>query len=120
MESKILHETTEGPVEAKDGTLDGEVVFYRDKATLTRDNTLSVPTNQQKYVFRKDQNDSISAEMDDIESFLVGPIFHLPDDTQKDDPMQRMIEEHEVVLLVTLIDESDEDHYLHYVLDHIE
>jgi hypothetical protein len=119
MTSIIPHLGGEQDVTADGGTLQQETTFYRNKATLTTDHTLTLPTNRGTYVFTKDPKDSITTSLHQIESFLVGPIFHLPDDTDGSDEMKMLIEKHNVVLLVTLIDTTGEAHYLHYLLEKI-
>lgn len=118
MTSEIPHDGNERNVTASGGTLDQETTFYRDQATLTTDHTLELPSDNGTYVFDKDPQDSISTNMSDISSFLVGPIFHLPDDTDGSDEMKKLIEQNKIVLLVTLIDNQGNDHFLHYFLDH--
>lgn len=120
MSDTIPKELDEQDVTAQGGTLKKEITFYRDEATLTTDHTLKLPSNNGTFVFSKDPKDSIRVNMDEIESFLVGPIFHKPNDPPDGDPMGDLINEHGVVLLVTLIDEHGNNHYLHYLLDHIE
>ena len=117
MTRTIPHDGTERNVVASGGTLEQETTFYRDRATLTEDHTLTLPSSAGDYVFSKDSQDSIQAEMSDIESFLVGPIFHLPNDVDGSDEMKQLIEDHRVVLLVTLLEADGTDHYLHYLLD---
>lgn len=117
--SQIPHKHSEGPVIASGGTLENEVQFDRDKATLSSNHTLHLPSDTGAYVFTKDSKDSISTSMNYIQSFLVGPIFHLPEDTSGSDEMKHLIEKYDVVLLVTLIDENGDDHYLHYVLEYV-
>lgn len=116
MAIEIPHDGNEANVTASGGTLDQETTFYRDRATLTTDLTLTLPTDDGDYQFSKDPQDSINADVSDIQSFLVGPIFHLPEDTDGSDEMKKLIEDHTIVLLVTLIGESD-DHFLHFFLD---
>lgn len=116
MVDTIPHDGNEENVTASGGTLDTETTFYRDQATLTTDFTLTLPTDQGDMEFHKDPQDSISVDASDIESFLVGPIFHLPDETDGDNLIEELIEEHKIILLVTLIGEEN-DHFLHFFLD---
>lgn len=120
MDTQIQHESNEPDVHAEGGTIDGEVTFYRNQAVLTTDNRLELPSDNGTYVFKKDPKDSIQEEMDNIRSFLVGPIFHLPEDADgSDKQMYRLITENDIVLIVTLIGEDGTDHYMHYLLDEV-
>lgn len=120
MDTQIQHEGNEPDVHAEGGTIDGEVIFYRNQAVLNTNNRLELPSDNGTYVFKKDPKDSIDEDIENIRSFFVGPIFHLPDDAGgSDKQMGRLIEENDIVLIVTLISEDGTDHYMHYLLDNV-
>lgn len=116
MVREIPHHGNEQNVTAAGGSLDQETTFYRNEATLTTDFELTLPSDRGDYIFSKDPKDSITTDLSNIDSFLVGPIFHLPEELDREDEMKQLLEENDIVLLVTLID-GDTEHYLHFILN---
>lgn len=120
MSELIPHRGGEGSVSAVGGTIDEETTFYRGDSELYTDHTLHLPTTDGEYVFKNAENEELNIDMSNIESFKVGPIFHLPEDLNEDDDMKNLIENNDIVLLITLFGNSGDEHFAHYVLDHIE
>lgn len=118
----------EDPIHASGGTLtdvcDSRVlVFNRQDAYYTiPEEELTVPTSEGDFVFQRDPQDMHGFEVEDIQSFRVGPLFHLPDDEEmsSDDEMAQMIRDYTAVIIAGFTLTNGDVEFVHYVLDSIE